>query len=227
MPSYLSAPNFLSLLLLASLSATALSQTASPDPRPQAAVDLVAKQYSPNANRKVPSTKNPLPTSGTWAVTSHDDGLTFPSACSAPASCVQVLYREPTSAIVCRWTVLLQQGSGEPLIIDQDASTTQYMLWRPESNKPSPSPFAATPVQFVSTPPADIPPIARAAHIEGPVTVSMVIDAKGNIERADVVSGPPMLSRAALDAAKRYVFKPATLAGKPIVARVTFVVSLN
>jgi outer membrane biosynthesis protein TonB len=55
----------------------------------------------------------------------------------------------------------------------------------------------------------------------------MVIDANGKVEKAEALDPPSMLSDAALEAARDYVFKPATLAGKPIAARVTGRVHLN
>ena len=228
MLSYVKTSYFLSLLL-ASLSSVASPQAAPPNPQLQPAVDLVTRQYSIDPLHKVPSTKKPLPTTGTWSATTQDDGLPFLPACSAPASCVQVLCHEPSTSIVCRWTVLLQPDSGAPLIIDQDASATQYTVWQQSaSNQPNSNPGTATPVQFVSGPNALIPPIARAANIhQGSVNVSMVIDANGKVEKAEALDPPSMLSDAALEAARDYVFKPATLAGKPIAARVTGRVHLN
>lgn len=57
------------------------------------------------------------------------------------------------------------------------------------------------------------PPIAAAAHIEGDVTISVVVDTNGNVASEKVISGPPMLRQAALDAVKRWQFSPFTSNG--------------
>lgn len=50
------------------------------------------------------------------------------------------------------------------------------------------------------------PPIARAARIEGDVTLRLVVRPDGSVESADVVSGHPMLKQAAWDSASRSQF---------------------
>jgi protein TonB len=56
--------------------------------------------------------------------------------------------------------------------------------------------------------------------------VKTVIGQDGHVEGLEVVSGPPMLRQAALDAVKQWVFKPYLLNGAAIevstVVRVTF-----
>jgi periplasmic protein TonB len=43
----------------------------------------------------------------------------------------------------------------------------------------------------------EYPPIARGAHVQGTVVVEAIISKEGRVERARIVSGPPMLSTAA------------------------------
>ncbi|MEI9967363.1 MAG: energy transducer TonB [Terracidiphilus sp.] len=52
------------------------------------------------------------------------------------------------------------------------------------------------------------PPIAAAAHVEGDVVISVVIDTKGQVASEKVLSGPAMLDQAALDAVKKWTFSP-------------------
>jgi protein TonB len=54
----------------------------------------------------------------------------------------------------------------------------------------------------------DYPELARKAGIEGRVTVKVLINTKGNVEKVEVVKGHPMLNDAAIDAAKEWKFKP-------------------
>ena len=51
------------------------------------------------------------------------------------------------------------------------------------------------------------PAIARTAHIEGDVLLDMQIRQDGSVESAIVVSGPPLLHRAALTSAQQSQFK--------------------
>ena len=59
--------------------------------------------------------------------------------------------------------------------------------------------------------------IARRARIEGIVVIEAVIDRDGNVTDARVLKPLPMgLDTAALDAVKRWKFKPGTLNGQPV-----------
>lgn len=52
------------------------------------------------------------------------------------------------------------------------------------------------------------PELARKAGIEGRVTVKVLINTKGDVERVELVKGHPMLNDAAIEAAKRWKFTP-------------------
>lgn len=59
------------------------------------------------------------------------------------------------------------------------------------------------------------PMIAKAAGVEGSVVVEAVISRDGRIERLHVVSGPPMLQNAAMDAIREARYQPYRLNGEP------------
>jgi protein TonB len=59
------------------------------------------------------------------------------------------------------------------------------------------------------------PAIAKAAHVEGPVIVEAIISRTGTIESLHVVSGPPMLREAALEAIREARYQPYRLNGEP------------
>jgi len=59
------------------------------------------------------------------------------------------------------------------------------------------------------------PRIAIAAHIEGTVVVTAIIDKNGRITGLKVLSGPPMLQSAAADAVKEARYRPFLLSGQP------------
>ncbi len=59
--------------------------------------------------------------------------------------------------------------------------------------------------------------IARKARIQGVVIVQAIIDKEGDVTNVKVLKGLPMgLDQAAIDAVKKWKFKPATLNGKPV-----------
>ena len=59
------------------------------------------------------------------------------------------------------------------------------------------------------------PPIAKAAHVEGDVLLEATISPTGHIVGLHVVSGPPMLRAAALEAVEQARYKPYFLNGQP------------
>ena len=60
------------------------------------------------------------------------------------------------------------------------------------------------------------PPDAKAAHVQGTVVLHAIIGKDGKIKELQFVSGPPMLARAAMDAVKRWRYKPCLLKGEPV-----------
>jgi periplasmic protein TonB len=60
------------------------------------------------------------------------------------------------------------------------------------------------------------PPHARQARVQGQVLVDAILDEQGNVIDMKVVSGPPLLYQAALDALRIWRCEPTYLNGKPI-----------
>lgn len=60
-----------------------------------------------------------------------------------------------------------------------------------------------------------IPPNLQG-HVKGAVLVAITISETGQVEKADLVSGHPLLQEACLAAAKQWEFKPTLLGNKPI-----------
>jgi protein TonB len=65
------------------------------------------------------------------------------------------------------------------------------------------------------------PPIARVTRTQGTVVLQATISTTGTIEHLHVVSGPVILQQAALDAVKRWAYKPYILNGKPVEVETT------
>ncbi|MFZ0771983.1 MAG: energy transducer TonB [Candidatus Sulfotelmatobacter sp.] len=70
----------------------------------------------------------------------------------------------------------------------------------------------------------EYPEAARKERIEGTVVLKTMIDSNGYVEDVSAISGHPMLVSAAVDAVKRWKYKPYLLNGQPV--RVETVVSV-
>jgi len=60
------------------------------------------------------------------------------------------------------------------------------------------------------------PPIAKAARVSGTVVLQATITKSGTIEGLKVMSGPPMLVQAAIDAVKTWRYRPYLLNNDPV-----------
>jgi protein TonB len=69
------------------------------------------------------------------------------------------------------------------------------------------------------------PAKAKRVNASGPVDVQITISAGGLVTVAKAISGHPLLREAAEEAARQWVFKPATLNGVPVETQIvlTFV----
>jgi protein TonB len=65
------------------------------------------------------------------------------------------------------------------------------------------------------------PPLGKAVRVEGTVVLQAVISRSGTIENLRVVSGPPMLQQAALDAVEQWRYRPYMLDGDPVEVETT------
>jgi len=60
------------------------------------------------------------------------------------------------------------------------------------------------------------PPIAKLTGVQGVVLIKALISPDGRIEQAQVVSGSPLLSPAALEAIRQWKYRPYVLNGTPV-----------
>lgn len=71
------------------------------------------------------------------------------------------------------------------------------------------------------------PPLAKQARIQGTVQFTAVIAANGSIESLELVSGHPLLVRAAYDAVRQWRYRPTYLNGQPVEVFTQIAVRFN
>ena len=73
------------------------------------------------------------------------------------------------------------------------------------------------------------PPLARQTRISGTVRLHAIIAKNGSVEQLEVMSGHPLLVRAAMDAVQQWKYKPTLLNGDPVEVDTTIdvIFSLN
>jgi protein TonB len=88
----------------------------------------------------------------------------------------------------------------------------------PESPKPTTQRVTSLVLnsKLITAPQPIYPAMAKHAGIQGPVNIQILVDEQGKVISAQVMSGSPMLSPAARDAAMRARFTPTTLNGVPV-----------
>jgi TonB family protein len=60
------------------------------------------------------------------------------------------------------------------------------------------------------------PPLAKEARIQGTVRFEATINPDGSVQSLNLISGPPLLAQAAMQAAQNWVYRPTLLNGNPV-----------
>ena len=71
------------------------------------------------------------------------------------------------------------------------------------------------------------PAKAKADGVSGQVVLHAIIGKDGRVERLSVVSGPPLLTQAAIDAVRQWVYKPFQLRAQPVEIDTTIAVNFS
>ncbi len=106
-------------------------------------------------------------------------------------------------------SIINSVGTGRPAVVKPRA---------PISSKVSSGVMAGN--LLVKTLP-QYPAVPRAARIQGTVVLQATISKSGSIENLSVISGPPMLQQAAMDAVRSWRYKPYLLNGEPVEVETT------
>lgn len=70
--------------------------------------------------------------------------------------------------------------------------------------------------KLISQPKPEYPPVAKTARVQGVVRLDAIIGKDGSIEDLKVISGHPLLIRAALEAVQHWQYQPTFLNGEPV-----------
>ena len=105
-------------------------------------------------------------------------------------------------------------------ILARDPATTPRIVRTPVSGPVRVSSMVVAGLLMRKTIPT-YPALGKAMHVEGTVELAATISKVGTIENLRVVSGPPMLQTAALDAVKTWRYRPYLLNGDPVEVETT------
>ncbi len=65
----------------------------------------------------------------------------------------------------------------------------------------------------------EYPPIARQSRIQGLVRLEIIVSADGSVSQIKLLTGHPLLAKAAIQAVQQWMFQPTMLRGKPVEVR--------
>jgi protein TonB len=94
-----------------------------------------------------------------------------------------------------------------------------------ESNPPRISQVAAGEPTYKVAP--LYPQAARNAHIEGSVVMHAIIGIDGSIQQLRITSGDPSFAASAMDAVKKWRYRPYLLDGKPVEVETNIIVNFK
>ena len=134
-----------------------------------------------------------------------------------------------------------QMNSSEPPpVLSADATASQNMISQTlSSTAPQasalPAPAAPAPPKggqlqqpkLLSSTAAVYPPLARAQGVQGDVTVDALIDANGKVSATTVLTGNPLLQKAAVDSLRQWKYQPAKLNGEPIPIHINVTIAFH
>jgi protein TonB len=75
--------------------------------------------------------------------------------------------------------------------------------------------------RIISQPKPEYPELAGITGPQGTVRLEAIIDRDGTLKNLRVLSGPPLLDRAAVEAMAQWRYKPTLLNGEPVVEVIT------
>jgi TonB family protein len=86
----------------------------------------------------------------------------------------------------------------------------------PAASPSPPGPADSTQLEVIKAPRPDYPAEAAEKELQGQVWIKLLISETGDVENAEIISGNPILAKAAADAMKKWKFKPFIKNGKAV-----------
>jgi protein TonB len=125
--------------------------------------------------------------------------------------------------------VLSSDANASPNIIGQSlSSVTPQASALPAPAVPAPRKGGELQQpKLLSSAAAVYPPLARAQGVQGDVTVDALIDANGKVSTTNVLTGNPLLQKAAVDSLRLWKYQPAKLNGEPIPIHINVTISFH
>lgn len=131
---------------------------------------------------------------------------------------------EPAAALAPAEVLPLSGELSAPLGESIGSSSASPVAPAPEIKTPQPKSNVQEARLSKSVPP-EYPELAKSAHVSGDVVMDALIDPYGNVTSLKVISGPPLLHRAAVNALRQWKYEPARLDGQPVAVHLA--VTLN
>lgn len=106
-------------------------------------------------------------------------------------------------------------STGQPSQSSQSAPNSDKKA-SPDETPPASGPEDSTRLEPLKTEKAIYPLQAQQRQLQGQVWVKILVSETGAVESVEVISGDPVLADAAVDAVKKWKFKPFIKNGKPV-----------
>jgi TonB family protein len=134
---------------------------------------------------------------------------------------MQALRKLPFVILALLATAWAQSNPASTQGSDSQTQTAPPAPVPPDSEKktqdqpPPAAPADSTVLEPIKTVKATYPDEAREKRLQGQVVVKVQVSETGDVESAEVTSGDPIFAKAAVEAAKKWKFKPFIRNGKP------------
>ncbi|MGC1187795.1 MAG: energy transducer TonB, partial [Candidatus Acidiferrales bacterium] len=205
---------------------TAASPASGVAPTGTAAAGAEATTTAKNSHSSAQPNTNAQPTAAASSTSAKSPAATA-SAPRSPAV-ANMKISAPTAASRSTNQATPTIGGDVPNAV-QNASAAGLLGESAPSGPAAPAPALRTSSgveqpRLLSAPAPIYPYAARAEHVQGDVSVDLVIDSNGKVATMTVLSGPALLRPAALDALRQRKYSPAMLDGKPTVSHIVVVI---
>ncbi len=133
---------------------------------------------------------------------------------------------------VQKWRFKPGTKDGQPVPVLANIEVNFRLLQSPELGPGAPPVPGAVAVgsavmegRLIQKVPPEYPPTARIARIQGTVQINLLVGTDGKVENVQAISGPAMLTQAAMEAVRQWVYQPYLLNGQPVTVQTTATVN--